>query len=131
MTSLERYHKELESGKLTFGPCHSEAFWKRYAAQFDEDNYKHIKRLIQLLKSQDNETVAVACSDLGEWSRFYPDGKKIIDNLKGKPILMELIAHTDPTVSKNAIVAVQKMLIRNWKALEAQKTDDSKDPSKK
>jgi V-type H+-transporting ATPase subunit H len=129
MTSMERYEKELESSKLTWGPCHSEVFWKRYAAQFDLDNYKHIKRLIKLLQSQDTETVAVACNDLGEWSRFYPDGKKVIETLKGKSILMQLIGHKDPTVSKHAIVAVQKMLIKNWKALDAQKTEDSKDQS--
>ncbi|ETO25313.1 hypothetical protein RFI_11821 [Reticulomyxa filosa] len=116
--SMERYHKELESDKLQWGPCHNEAFWKRYAVQFDEDNYKHIKRLIKLLDSPDNETVAVACNDLGEWSRFYPDGKKVIETLKGKQKLMQLIGHKDPNVSKNAIVAVQKMLIRNWKALD-------------
>jgi len=128
MTSIERYQKELDSGKLGWGPCHSEAFWKRYSTQFDEDNYKNIKRLIKLLDSPDKETIAVACNDLGEWSRFYPDGKKVIETLKGKPKLMALIADKDPAVSKAAIVAVQKLLIKNWKALDTQK-EESKDQS--
>ena len=118
LSSHERYLQELRSDKLSWGPTHNEAFWKKYAHLFEEDNYEMIELLVNLLKSHDPETLAVACYDLGEWSRFYSDGKRVIEKFGGKQYMMELIQHEDAQVRKHALSAVQKLLIKNWQNLE-------------
>ena len=39
------------------------------------------RALIDLLKSDDNEVVSVACYDLGEFVRFYPNGRRSVPAL--------------------------------------------------
>merc|ERR1712154_30889 len=115
LSSFERYEQEIRSSKLLWGPCHNESFWKKYSNKLEDDNYKLIRSLINLLDSNDPETVAVACYDIGEWSRFYPDAKAVIEKLKGKYKLMSLINHIDDEVKQHALNAVQKVLVKNWK----------------
>jgi len=115
LSSFERYEQEIRAEKLLWGPCHNESFWKKYNKKLEEDNYKLIRELIKLLSSEDPQTVAVACYDIGEWSRFYPDAKAVIEKLKGKYKLMSLINHIDDEVKQHALNAVQKVLVKNWK----------------
>jgi len=110
LSSFERYEQEVKTSKLIWGPTHTESFWKKYCHKLEDDNYKLIRCLIKLLDSKDTETVAVACYDIGEWSRFYPDAKPIIEKLKGKYKLMSLIEHFDEDICNNALNAVQKLL---------------------
>merc|ERR1712013_352663 len=119
LSSFERYEQEIRAEKLLWGPCHNEGFWKKYNKKLEEDNYKLIRQLIALLSSEDPQTVAVACYDIGEWSRFYPDAKAVIEKLKGKYKLMSLIDHFDAEVKQHALNAVQKVLVKNWKQQEA------------
>ena len=76
LTSAELYVKEVESGELRNGPRHSQDFWKENARAFEKDDFRVVKQLIELLGSQDEETVCVACSDLGFFAAYYPDGKR-------------------------------------------------------
>jgi len=126
LSSFERYEQEIRSSKLIWGPTHNESFWKKYSIKLEDDNYKLIRRLIELLDSKDPETVAVACYDIGEWSRFYPDAKSVIEKLNGKFKLMKLIEYPDPDVQQNALNAVQKVLVKNWKddTTQSKQTDD-------
>jgi len=126
LSSFERYEQEIRAEKLLWGPCHNESFWKKYNKKLEEDNYKLIRELIKLLSSQDPQTVAVACYDIGEWSRFYPDAKAVIEKLKGKYKLMSLIDHFDPEVKQHALNAVQKVLVKNWKRDEPNLADSNK-----
>jgi len=115
LSSFERYEQEIRSSKLLWGPCHNESFWKKYSNKLEDDNYKLIRSLIALLDSKDPETQAVACYDIGEWSRFYPDAKPVIEKLNGKIKLMKLIDHHDTEVKQHALNAVQKVLVKNWR----------------
>jgi len=115
LSSFERYEQEIRSSKLLWGPCHNESFWKKYSNKLEDDNYKLIRSLIALLDSKDPETQAVACYDIGEWSRFYQDAKSVIEKLNGKIKLMKLIDHHDNDVKQHALNAVQKVLVKNWK----------------
>merc|ERR1712130_391715 len=115
LSSFERYEQEIRSSKLIWGPCHNESFWKKYSNKLEDDNYKLIRSLIALLDSKDPETQAVACYDIGEWSRFYQDAKSVIEKLNGKLKMMKLIDHYDQDVKQNALNAVQKVLVKNWK----------------
>jgi len=127
LSSFERYQQELRAGKLIWGPVHNEAFWKKYAAKMEDDGYKLVRRLIELLDSDDPQTVAVAAFDLGEWARFYPnaDAKAIVEKLKGKHKLMRLIEHYDAEVRQHALNSLQKLLVKNWKMDGDSKTNSS------
>ena len=131
LSSFERYEQEIKTNKLLWGPTHNESFWKKYCNKLEDDNYKLIRNLINLLDSNDPETVAVACYDIGEWSRFYPDAKSVIEKLNGKYKLMKLIDHFDNDVKQNALNAVQKVLVKNYKPpSQQQNVNNNKDDDK-
>jgi len=48
-----------------------------------------IRNIVKLLKSNDEKTVAVACNDLGEFCRLFPGGKKTVEDMGGKALIME------------------------------------------
>lgn len=47
--------------------------------------------MVELLKTGSSTTQGIACYDLGEFCRFHPYGKKILEHkdIKGKDIIME------------------------------------------
>lgn len=40
-----------------------------------------------LLESENDKTVSIACYDLGEFCRYHPFGKNLIENFKGKEVI--------------------------------------------
>lgn len=116
-SSYEKYLKELETEKLTFGPCHTAKFWKEHIKKTENNNFQVIEKLISLLDSEDETTQAVACFDLGEFSRLHPFSKTILENFDGKTKLMKMIEIENPIVKENALVAIQKLMINNWQIL--------------
>lgn len=52
----------------------------------------------------------------------------------GKQLVMQLLAHEDPNVRYEALLAVQKLMVHNWeylgKQLEKEQSDSSKAPPK-
>ena len=74
-SSYEKFLKELETESLSFGPCHTSKFWKEHIKKTENNNFYVIEKLIKLLDSQDESTQAVACFDLGEFSRLHPFSK--------------------------------------------------------
>lgn len=114
LSSFEMYTAELMSGALRKSPVHNEKFWRENAIRFEDNNAVLIKTLIAHLLSEKEDSLEMACYDIGEFSRFHPDGKKILAKLDAKPKLMALMQHSDPNVSKAALLAVQKLLIHKW-----------------
>ena len=112
-SSFERFQRELESGKLSFGPCHCAKFWKENFKKAEVDDFKPIKQLIHLLDSEDAITKAVACFDLGEFSRLYPYSKLIVERINGKAKLISLVENSNEEVREQALVALQKLMIHN------------------
>jgi V-type H+-transporting ATPase subunit H len=78
LSTFERWVTEVESKSLKWGSklIHCEKFWRENSKEMELHDFKLLKCLIQLLKSSDDEVVAVACYDLGEFVRFYPNGKR-------------------------------------------------------
>ena len=74
--SFEKYQKELNSMHLVWSPVHSEKFWKENVKRFEDNDFLMIRKLSDLLTSNDSQNVAIACYDLGEFCRFHPFGKK-------------------------------------------------------
>jgi len=58
--------------------------------------------------------VSIACYDLGEWARFYPNGRSLVKKLGGKDIVMGLIDSENPEVARNALQCVSKIMVTNW-----------------
>lgn len=76
LSSFEKYIKEIDTDILSWGPCHSEKFWKENVKRFEEDDFKFIRILAELLDSNDKTTRAIACYDLGEFCRFHPFARR-------------------------------------------------------
>jgi V-type H+-transporting ATPase subunit H len=68
-----------------------------------------------------DETVAVACYDLGEFVRFFPAGKNMAKTMGAKYMIMRLLEqHPSNVVKRNALESVSKMMVGNWQALSAE-----------
>ena len=93
---------------------HSEKFWRENARALEAEDFGLLKRLIALLRAGDAEVVSIACYDIGEWVRFYPSGKAVVKALGAKDVVMELIEHADPDVTRHALQCVSKIMVTNW-----------------
>merc|ERR1712166_1122127 len=78
--------------------------------------------------AEDKVTIAVICYDLGEFARWHPRGKKILnedaslyhDGLKSTRsiIMAQMTESDDAEISKNALTCIHKMMVTNWQFLE-------------
>ena len=67
---------------MRWGPCHTEKFWMENAVLFEQkDNLELMKKIaLECLADGISDRVkAVACFDIGEFARFYPTGRPILD----------------------------------------------------
>lgn len=131
LSSFDEYSSEVKSGRLEWSPVHkSERFWRENAIRLNEKNYELLKILVRLLESsKDPLILSVAAHDLGEYVRHYPRGKNVIEQLGGKQLVMQYLAHEDPNVRFEALIAVQKLMVHNWEYLgrQLEKTEPSND----
>jgi len=119
LSSWDRYKNEVLSQKLEWTPPHkSEKFWAENYLRFEEDNCYVLKCLKEILESVDKLSLAIACWDIGEFVRFHPGGKRVVANLEIKIPIMKLLNHPDNDVSKEALLALQKLMITNWEYLQ-------------
>ncbi|KAJ9520914.1 hypothetical protein QJQ45_014099, partial [Haematococcus lacustris] len=120
LSNFDKYKREVASGQLDWSPMHtSEAFWKEHADKFEERDFMVLRALLKLLEtSREVKTLAVACSDVGMFIVHHPQGRYIVNDLRGKELVMRLMAHPDPDVQKQALLTVQKIMITRDK-LEA------------
>lgn len=127
MSSFDEYATEIKSGRLEWGPVHSsEKFWRENADKLNEKNYELLKILVHLLESsKDPLVLSVAAHDVGEYVRYYPRGKQVIEKLGGKQLVMQLLSHEDPNVRYEALLCVQKLMVHNWEYLGKQLEKDT------
>jgi len=116
MTRWEVYQNEIETGQLQWGSTHTDAFFKQNAKMMEgkDGDFKIIKILISLLSSKDEDIAAIACFDLGEFCRHYPNGRAIAKRLGAKELAMILIEHDNPELQRHALQCVSKMMVQNW-----------------
>lgn len=97
----------------------SERFWRENATELNADQHRLIKILVQLLEtSEDSLVLAVAAHDVGEYVRYYPRGKAIVEKLGGKTAILRHMHNADPAVRYESLIAVQKLMTQNWGILE-------------
>ena len=122
LTSFSEYKGEVDSKVLEWSPVHSSSkFWKENSRQFEKNNHEVLRNLVGLLDSQSDVTVAVACHDIGELVRYHPNGRMLLqlpslNNPKTK--IMHLMSHHNPEVARNALLAVQKIMVQRWEFLQ-------------
>jgi len=114
LSTYERYEREIDSGKLEWGIVHTEKFWREHVFEMEKTDFKVINKLTNLLDSEDPMVVAVACYDLGEFVRFYPQGRLIVKNMNAKPKIMTLMSNENSEVQKHALLSISKMMVTNW-----------------
>lgn len=116
MSRWEVYKNEVESGHLEWGSTHTEAFFKENAKMLEgsDGDFHLIKVLIGLIGSSDEEVAAIACYDVGEFVRRYPNGRAIAKRLGAKEVVMPLIEHENPELQRHALQCVSKIMVNNW-----------------
>ncbi|XP_022906747.1 V-type proton ATPase subunit H isoform X2 [Onthophagus taurus] len=125
LSSFDEYATEVKSGRLEWSPVHKSKFWRENAQRLNEKNYELLRILIHHLEtSKDPLVLSVASYDIGEYVRHYPRGKHVIEQLGGKQLVMQLLAHEDPNVRYEALLAVQKLMVHNWEYLGRQLEKD-------
>lgn len=122
LSSFDEYSNEVKSGRLEWSPVHrSDRFWRENAMRLNEKNYELLKILVRLLESsKDPLILSVAAHDFGEYVRYYPRGKNVIEKLGAKQLVMQYLTHEDPNVRYEALIAVQKLMVHNWEYLGKQ-----------
>ncbi len=77
------------------------------------------RKVILLLDNKDELTLQVACTDLGEFARFHPDGKRIITQFGGKTKLMSLMSNkaTPTKVVRPLLVLTLLCVLASFHAL--------------
>ncbi|CRH02314.1 vacuolar ATP synthase subunit h, putative [Plasmodium relictum] len=133
-SNFERYCHELSNGKLKWSILHTEKFWLENVMQFEKDEFKAIQQLADIIKNYaqnivlkdqstnnkdeiDSATVAVACFDIGEFARLYPNGKKICQKFRIKENIMILITTKDRDIVREALLCAQKIMLNNWQSI--------------
>jgi V-ATPase subunit H len=56
---------------------------------------------------------AIACFDIGEFAKHYPNGRMIAKSLGARDVVMKLIDHENPELQRHALMCVSKILIQN------------------
>eukprot|EP01128_Nolandella_sp_AFSM9_P004902 TRINITY_DN2301_c0_g1_i1.p1 TRINITY_DN2301_c0_g1~~TRINITY_DN2301_c0_g1_i1.p1 ORF type:complete len:463 (-),score=142.95 TRINITY_DN2301_c0_g1_i1:90-1478(-) len=118
MSNFDRYKFEVLSRKLEWTPSHrSERFWKQNFLRFEEESFAVLKILKDLLKSNENQIISIAAWDIGEFVRFHPRGRQIVNHLDIKVAVMELLKHKEETVRNQALLTLQKVMVTSWEFL--------------
>ena len=101
-----------------WGIVHTEKFWRENAKLMENQDFKMLKNLIALLHSDSETVIAVDLYDLGEFTRFYPNGRGVVKSLGGKDTAMELIDHPNPDIRRQALQCISKVMVTNWEFMK-------------
>ncbi|RKP20575.1 ARM repeat-containing protein, partial [Rozella allomycis CSF55] len=120
LSSFDEYVSELRSGKLEWSPPHqSELFWKQNVIKFNEKDFEVLNNwsriLIRILATSEDPTVlSVACNDIGNYAKFYPNGRRYLQELGAKQKVMKLMSHENSEVKYHALMSVQNLMTNVW-----------------
>ena len=116
LSTFDKWASECGSKALKWGSklVHCEKFWRENHKALERSDFLLLKQLIGLLDALESEVVAVACYDLGEFVRFYPNGKSLAKNLGAKDTVMRLIEHENLEVQREALQCMSKIMVNQW-----------------
>ncbi|PVV02051.1 hypothetical protein BB560_003507 [Smittium megazygosporum] len=117
ISTWDEYKSQVKCGMLSWTPEHSsDVFWKMNYMRMNENEFEVLKLLSGLLKTrQDSIVLAVAIHDIGQYIKYYPDGKSILSEIGAKYRTMQLMTHEDSQVRFEALNTVQTFMMNAWK----------------
>ncbi len=59
-------------------------------------------------------TVCIALYDLGEFTRFYPNGRVIVSRMGIKDKIMKMMSIEDEEIQHAVLQCVSKIMVHNW-----------------
>jgi V-type H+-transporting ATPase subunit H len=51
---------------------------------------------------------------MGEFTRFYPNGRVVVSKLNGKDVAMQMIGHDNADIQRQALQCISKIMVQNW-----------------
>ncbi len=67
-----------------------------------------------------SQVLAVALNDIGRFVRFHPGGRAAVQAIpQAKMAIMAKLNHPDGEVQKQALLAIQKLMVSNWEFLSS------------
>ena len=114
LSTFDHWVSEVKSGALRWGIVHTEKFWRENTKVADQDDFKLLKMLVALVDSTDETIQQIALYDLGEFTRFYPNGRLVAGLLGGKDKALNLLSSSNPEVQAQALQCVSKIMVTNW-----------------
>merc|ERR1712113_917275 len=123
LSNFDRYQRELQSGNLSWGFIHSSKFWAENVLKFEQNDFRALKVLANLLADPKASptTLAVACHDVGEFVSMHPLGKKMVAKLGVKERVMDLMSSQDVShreARREALLCCQKIMLNKWQDLD-------------
>ncbi|KAH7294862.1 hypothetical protein KP509_27G022400 [Ceratopteris richardii] len=114
LSSFDKYKQEVLSGNLDWSPMHKDLpFWRENVNKFEDHDFQVVRLLVTLLgTSKDPRTLAVCCHDVSQFVQAHPSGRQILLDMKAKNPVMNLMEHENPEVRREALLCVQKLLLR-------------------
>ena len=116
LSTFERWASEVNTGALRWGIVHTDKFWRENCKFLEKTDFELLKTLISLLNQADKDPVvtSIALYDIGEFTRFYPNGKAVVKALGAHEKSMGLIGHPNPEIQRHALQCVSKIMVNNW-----------------
>ena len=115
LSTFDHWTSEVNTGALRWGIVHTEKFWRENCKFLEREDFKLLKALILLAKSSEDPTiVSIALYDIGEFTRFYPNGRAVTKALGAKDEAMRLIGHPNPDIQRHALQCISKIMVTNW-----------------
>jgi V-type H+-transporting ATPase subunit H len=112
INSIESMAAAVRSGKLSRGRLHSEDFWRSNAKEVEANHFDIIIGLIgMVLHCTDSETLALACFNIGEFTKHSAVSRKSPHILEMKPHIIALMTHPSRDVAREALLCTQKLML--------------------
>jgi V-type H+-transporting ATPase subunit H len=120
MSTFDEYAAEVRYGE--FDPSavinRSETFWKQNVDKLSTHDFELLRLLVEKLKTTEEPSrIALTLHDIGEYVRYCPRSKRMLQNTSIREHLMTLVNHEDSQVRLEALVTMQKFLVNNWEYL--------------
>merc|ERR1712151_353857 len=113
VSNFDRYLAELNSGRLAWGYLHTSKFWAENYTN-DKLTLDVVEKLKNLVMSGTNDTIAVACNDLGEIAVLHKQGKAWANETNAKDMVMQKMNNPDRNVRREALLCCQKIMLNKW-----------------
>jgi len=123
-STFDKWKKQVSANNFSWSTVHTEKFWQSQFVNFHQsENLELIKTEISFLKANDHKNdnascvkKAVICFDLGEFARYFPNGRNYLGGEGAKEVIAMIMGNKNvtPELKKEAITAYQKILMTSW-----------------